>query len=52
MFAEEAVSLVVGVVPGCVNPALSASAEEPGLVAFKRSDPVNKVTVTLRDDLG
>lgn len=56
MFAEEAASfprsaLVGEVVPGCVNPAWSAS-EELGLVPFKRSDPVNKVTVTLRDDLG
>lgn len=56
MFAEEAVSLtgsplVVEVVAVCVNLALSAS-EGLVVVPFTRSDPVSKVTVTLRDDLG
>lgn len=56
MFAEELVSLnrsslVAEVVAGCGNPAWSASVGL-GLVPFERSDPVNKVTVTLRDDFG
>ena len=61
MFAEEgaagaaAVSLtaeLVGeLVSGCVNPARSDS-EELAVVPFTGSDPVSKVTVTLRDDLG